>query len=392
MKPIERPATRQSVCESFEPMIAKAKSSAPVSVLLLGPALQAVSGVSTHLNQLLRSSLTSEFELSHFQIGSEGRPKENRYQLVARLLHSLFAFARFCLRHKPDVVHLNTSLEPKSYWRDIAYLAIAKLLRLKVVYQVHGGALPQDMFPGCAACRWLLNRVLRASDVVVLLAQVEEQAYRAFVPAVPLEVIANAIDAQALVRDPLTAKPQGPLQLAYVGRIAGNKGIFEVVAALGLLSREGRLVHLTVAGSGPDEEQLRSTISELGLDGRVTFAGPLYGEAKDTLWRSAHVFTFPTYHREGLPYALLEAMAAGAVPVTTRVGAIPDVLSDGVHGLFVDAMQPAKLADALRRLDDDRTLLVRLADAGRSRVLLDYTVARLAEDFRRVYLRLADRG
>jgi glycosyltransferase involved in cell wall biosynthesis len=130
-------------------------------------------------------------------------------------------------------------------------------------------------------------------------------------------------------------------------------------------------------------------VAELSLDDRVHFAGPLYGEAKDALWRSAHVFAFPTYHREGLPYALLEAMAVGAVPITTRVGAIPDVLSDGVEGLVIEPKDTAAMADALRRFDDDRSLVARMAQAGRARVLLNYTVSRLAEDFRRAYLRLA---
>jgi len=50
---------------------------------------------------------------------------------------------------------------------------------------------------------------------------------------------------------------------------------------------------------------------------------------------ASDIFVFPTFHREGLPYALLEAMAAGAVPITTRVGAIPDVMQDGGDGLLM---------------------------------------------------------
>jgi len=104
------------------------------------------------------------------------------------------------------------------------------------------------------------------------------------------------------------------------------------------------------------------------------------------------VFSFPTYHREGLPYALLEAMAAGAVPVTTRVAAIPDVMQDGVHGLLVKPRDAAGLARALARLDDDRAGLAGMAEAGRARVLEAYTVDRLADDFQRLYAGLAGEG
>jgi glycosyltransferase involved in cell wall biosynthesis len=372
--------------------VTAARGRVPTTVVLLGPARQAVSGVSTHLNQLFTSGLVNDFRLLHFQVGSEGRAAESALSRIVRLVWSPLAFAGFCLRERPVIVHLNTSLEPKSYWRDIAFLVIAKSLGKRILYQVHGGALPQDMFRGKPLRTWLLGKVLRAADLVVLLAQVEHEAYSRFAPGISLEVIANAIDPDTLVRHRLEAEFSDSLHAVYVGRIAQNKGVFEVVEALGQLRDEGRTMQLTIAGSGPDERRLRTLVERLQLGDRVRFAGPLYGEDKNALWRSAHVFAFPTYHREGLPYSLLEAMAVGAVAVTTRVGAIPDVLRDGIEGLVVEPKSPAAVAEALRCLDDDRALVARMAQAGRARVLLKYSVSRLTDDFRRVYLRLAANG
>ena len=99
----------------------------------------------------------------------------------------------------------------------------------------------------------------------------------------------------------------------------------------------------------------------------------------------ADAFVFPTYHREGLPYALLESMAAGAIPVTCPVGAIPDVMQDRRHGLFVEPRDPAGLADAIAWLDGHRAEMAQMARAGRERVLEQYTVSRLAGDFHRIY-------
>ncbi|MGQ9862309.1 MAG: glycosyltransferase family 4 protein [Thiobacillaceae bacterium] len=359
--------------------------------ILLGPSLTAVSGVSTHLNQLFGSVLGREYELLHFQVGSEGL-QESATQKLWRFVASPFAFSRFVHRQGPSIVHLNSSLEPKSYWRDLAYLVVAKLLRRLVVYQVHGGALPQDFFRGNPLLTGFLRWSLRLPDVVVLLAQVELDAYRSFLPGQRLELVANAIEAAELsVRD-LAAPRQGSLRLAYLGRLAEDKGIFEAVEATARLRSEGRVLRLDIAGGGPDETRLKQRISALDLHDCVRLHGPLFGEAKSRLWREADVFVFPTYHREGLPYALLEAMAAGAVPVTSRVGAIPDVLADGVHGLFVEARDVAGLAAAIARLDDDRDLLGRLARAGRERVLSQYTVARLAADFARIYRSLEERA
>lgn len=349
--------------------------------------MQAVSGVTTHLNQLFDSDLSKNFTLLHFQVGSEGR-KENIPQKLVRFFISPFAFAVFLLRHRPDIVHLNTSLEPKSYWRDIAYLLVARLLGRKVVYQVHGGALPEALFAGHAFLTGSLRQVLSMPDVVVLLAKVELDAYKRFVPGQRLVVAANAIDASSLVAKPIKSKSTGALQLVYLGRLAWNKGIYEAIEAVGALVKEGRDLYLSIAGSGPEEAALKQRVTELGLSKHVYFPGPLFGAAKDALWSASDIFVFPTFHLEGLPYALLEAMAAGAVPITTRVGAIPDVMQDGVHGLLVEAKDPAGLARAITRLDDDRDALARMAAAGRQRVLAEYTVERLAQDFKRLYASL----
>jgi len=358
-------------------------------VLLLGTAMNAVSGVSTHLNQLFGSELSGRFKLFHFQVGSEGR-QENNLQKLVRFAFSPVAFLALLLRHRPAIVHLNTSLEPKSYWRDIAYLLIARLLERKVVYQVHGGALPEEFFADNKLLTGLLRWVLKQSDIVVLLAQMELKAYRCFLPGQRLEVIANAID--AAVTELPADRQAGALHLVYLGRIVANKGIFETVEALALLAGQGRELHLTVAGSGPDEERLQARVHELGLDKQVSFKGSVFGADKNRLWHAGHIFAFPTYHREGLPYALLEAMAAGAVPITTKTGAIPDVMQDGVHGLFVDAQDAAGLAGAIARLDDDRKTLADMAEAGQKRVLEHYTVERLANDFARVYESLGAKG
>lgn len=359
-------------------------------ICLLGPSLAAVSGVTTHLNQLFGSVLARECQLLHFQVGSEGRT-ESAGQKLSRFLTSPYALFGLLRRERRLIVHINSSLEPKSYWRDLAYLCVAKLLRKPVVYQVHGGALPENFFRGNTLLTALLRWSLRLPDVVVLLAQVELEAYRRFLPGQRLEVVPNAIEAGALLTRDLSAPRQGPLRLAYLGRLAENKGIFEAVDALALLRMDGRNLSLDVAGGGPDEVRLRERVAALGVEDRVHFHGPLFGDAKDRLWREADIFVFPTY-REGLPYALLEAMAAGAVPITSRVGAIPDVMQEGVHGLFVEPRDAAGLAATIARLDDERALQFEMAKAGRQRVLEHYTVARLAADFARIYRSLEGRG
>ena len=96
-------------------------------VVLFGPALDAISGVSTHVRMLLASDLPRDFELLHFQVGSEGR-RENALQKLTRFVLSPLHLALLLLRTGAGVVHLNTSLDSKGYWRDLAYAMVARLL------------------------------------------------------------------------------------------------------------------------------------------------------------------------------------------------------------------------------------------------------------------------
>lgn len=355
-----------------------------LQILLIGPALHAVSGISTHQNQLFNSELSVRFELLHFQVGGPGL-KENSFQKLFRLVSNPVVFFVFLLRHRSAIVHLNTSMNHNCFWRDNVYLLIACILRRKVVCQFHGGVLPENLFPGNKLLTSLLRYLMKLPDVVVVVARLHLDAYRRFLSGQRLELVPNAIDTSSLVAESLAAKPLGHLHMVYLGRIAENKGVFEVLDAIAMLVEQGRDLRLTIGGSGPDEERLQAKVMALGLTERVDFVGPIFGEARDRLWRSCHVFVFPTYHWEGLPYALLEGMAAGAIPITTRVAGIPDVVQDGVHGLFVEAKDPVELARAIIRLDDDRVLLYRMAQTGRMRVLEHYSLGCMADHFASIY-------
>jgi len=137
------------------------------SVVILSPSLQAVSGVSTHANMLYGSALSRDFNLMHFQIGSEGR-RESALGRICRLLSSLWRLGSFIIVRRPDIVHINSSMDQKAFWRDLLYLLIAKILGRKVVTQFHGGELPQTLFPSSRWRNALFRRFTGWSDVVVV--------------------------------------------------------------------------------------------------------------------------------------------------------------------------------------------------------------------------------
>ncbi|MEO7742487.1 MAG: glycosyltransferase family 4 protein [Usitatibacter sp.] len=350
-------------------------------VLILGPHRDAISGVTTHVNLLMESALVEDFELVHFQVGSEGPRSEGMLAKAVRLLASPFAlFATILFRHAA-LVHINTSLNTRAYWRDLAYLAVAKLLRARVVYQVHGGELPERFFAGKRALTAFLRWTLGLPDLVVVLASCELEAYRQFVPEQNVVAVPNGIDCRPFAHIPtIVTKTRDPLRLLYIGRIAREKGLYEALQGMRLALELGVDARLTLAGAGVEEARLRRYTVALGIAPRVTFVGPVFGADKANLMAGADVMLLPSYS-EGLPYALLEAMAAGLPVIATPVGAIPDVVTSGIHGHLVPPRDGKAIAEALAIMAGDRERIGWMSRACRRRVQAAYSIERVAREF-----------
>ena len=352
-------------------------------VVLLGPSREAISGVATHLNSLLGSRLATRFDLVHFQVGSQGR-REGPLARMLRLAVSPFALAATLLRTDAEVVHVNTSLNAKAYWRDLAYVLVAKFCGARVLYQMHGGML--DRFTGGNALfAWFARAAARMPDARVVLSRAQQQAFQACAPGLAIEVVPNGIDCQPYKRYNRAASERAAaLRLIYVGRLVPQKGLPETIEALRLATSRGVAARLVLAGSGPEEARLRQQVRDAGLAREVAFVGAAHGQQKAQLLAQADVFVLASY-AEGLPYSLLEAMAAGVVPIVTPVGGMLDVLTDGEHGLFVAPRDAHAIAEAISRLAADRASLARMSAACRARIAAGYSLERVARDFSALY-------
>ena len=356
-------------------------------VLILGPHRAAVSTASTHVSLLMDSALADEFEMVHFQAGSEGRG-QGAIGKVLRLLASPFLLAATIVFRHVSLVHINTSLNARACLRDLAYLAVAKMLGARVVYQVHGGELPRRIFEGSRLLTAFLRRTLQVPDLVVVLAQVELEAYRDFIPGQHVVALPNGIDCRAFGAVPtVRSRSDEPLRLVYIGRVAREKGLYETLQGIRLAHELGVDARLVIAGNGAEETRLRRYAQALGVAPRVCFVGSVFGADRVKLLAGADVMVLPSYS-EGLPYALLEGMAAGIPVIATPVGAIPDVVSDGIHGFLVPPRDGKAIAEALAVLAGDRERLSWMSRACRRRIRAAFSIDRLAQELALHYARI----
>lgn len=361
--------------------------STPPRILLLGPERHAVSGVATHLTVLLNSTLGRDFDLKQFTLGSEGREKGRLLRgwrllsLVPRLLWQL-------LRWRPDVVHINSSLNQRAFWRDALLLLLLRPLPLQLLWQSHGGDL-QHWLQQCRRFAPLVRWLLRRPDAVVVLNRHEYQSYRAL-QLRRLWLIPNAIDLHPFESPPVPRRHHSHWRLLYIGRLAAEKGLIELITALTILRQQAPLLrwHCWIAGSGPLQALLQRQIRQPPLQGRVRLLGVVQGAAKVRLWRAADLFLFPSYHVEGLPYATLESLASGTPLLTTAVGGNSDAVRSGREGVVIEPHQPQQWAQQLQQLLQQPAQLRQMSAACRLRAAEQYGVERLAWQFDALYREL----
>jgi glycosyltransferase involved in cell wall biosynthesis len=149
-----------------------------------------------------------------------------------------------------------------------------------------------------------------------------------------------------------------------VARLVPQKGIDVLIRALAQTTGATRDWTLTLVGDGPEREALERQVLQAGLQEKVHFLG--YRPDPQTFLLQAGVFVLPSRF-EGMPNALLEAMAAGLAVVVTDASPGPlEVVVNGVSGLVVPSDEPSALADALDRLAADPGLRERLGAAARA--------------------------
>jgi glycosyltransferase involved in cell wall biosynthesis len=172
-------------------------------------------------------------------------------------------------------------------------------------------------------------------------------------------------------------------QLLFIGNLSERKGVSDLLHALQDHRFADVPLVLTLAGGG-DIDRYKALAAQLRVDGKVRFLGWTNKATLDRLLAAADALVLPSYH-EGLPLAILEALARGVPVVCTPVGEIAEVLADGHTALFVQPGDRQGLASALLRVLQEPPLRARLRRAGRAVYEAHFSLQRFAAAIARVH-------
>lgn len=154
------------------------------------------------------------------------------------------------------------------------------------------------------------------------------------------------------------------IRLLCTGRADKQKGFQTAIRAVAEI--DDMPLHLDIIGTGPYLDDLKKISRDLRTDERVTFHGRVTDDELNLAYSSADIYLIPTTRYEGLPLALLEAMAHGIPTISSEIGGNSDVITHNHDGIFIKPGNLSELISAIRRLGNDQEERRRISQAARA--------------------------
>ncbi len=339
-------------------------------------------------------NLARDFDMRLLNTARVATRQGGRFNLANVRYALADAWQVFRAARTADIVHLQLVADPGLPTLRAAALNLAAASgRARLIAHVHSavGNAGRPEFADYSRVDRIALRTLGRADRVCTVSDVGTETMRQLAGGAPVETVDNAVEVSEFA---VAAVGRTPPTVLFVGVICRRKGTLELARAARLLRERGvtdwQLV--VVGGQGPTpQEEYAEIVAEFETAGLSDcLVGPEYGDQVKTRLAQADVFVLPSY-LEGQPIAIIEAMASGVPVVGTTIGAVPDLIRDGVEGRVVEPGDVTALADALEQLIADPELRARMSAAIRERAEQHHSLPRLAARLAEIYRAVLDR-
>ncbi len=353
------------------------------TVVMSGPMPPAIGGMASVLAALESSTLPKRIHLTLFETGKITHSNRPLWQSVLSRLMLMFNWWRLFGTTPRPIAHIHTC-SGFTFFLDSILLIMCWLRGAPTILHIHGAKFDVFLYslkPVLAAfARWISRR---ASVVIVLSTEWQLKLTRYWPDAV-FKVVSNGVTTAS------HAKNVGQVlqpRFVFMGNLGQRKGVHVLLQSV-QSSRASWCLDLAGGEEDPGYAQTaRAEIERLGLGERVRLIGPVVGQAKEDLLLGAQGFVLPSL-AEGLPMALLEAMAMGLPPVVSAVGAMPEVVRQGIDGLVVPPGDAVALAVALDKLAGEPDVRVSLGLSAAERCRALYGIERMVDRLDGIYANL----
>lgn len=299
-------------------------------------------------------------DIGHLSLGKLWQGLIRVFQIIGRI----FFF-------KPDLVYFNVSLYGFALFRDYVYVMIFKLFGCRILFHLRTQGVKQQVLKSHS--RKKLFRTMFKDTYIICLSQFLSKDIEDVYDGIPF-VINNGIKDVSTAFPRTTGVSDRPVIL-FLANLAKAKGVLELLDALSMINEKNIPFEALFVGAPVDIQvnDLERRIADLSLSQNAKVLGPIFGEGKYELLRSADVYTLPTYF-EAFPGTVLEAMQFSLPVVSTFEGAIPEIVDNGKTGFLVQKHDRVGLAEKLQILLGDPALRAAFGTAGREKFLKYYTM------------------
>jgi len=323
-------------------------------ILIHSPDLSTPGGKQTYFTSL-RDYFQSDVEF--FFYGARGK-KESFLKVPFRLLKDYWEFYRLLKKNNYDLVHLNPSLNLKSFFRDSIFALICIMVKVKMVVFWHGWQWGFEKKVVRKILFWFKMTYGKANSMIILGKEFSDHL-KTYDYKKPIHQVTTVADPMFFRSEnkfdnhPLDTSSDKILSVLFLSRIERVKGIYEALDSIEMLRKDHPNIELRIAGTGGELEAVTEYIAKKNIQG-VKLLGWITGESKVKAFMESDVYLLPSYHGEGLPCSILEAMATGLPVLSTDVGGIKDFFEDKKMGYLIKMKDPADITEKIKLLINDR--------------------------------------
>lgn len=255
----------------------------------------------------------------------------------------------------------------------LPYLLCARLLGKEIIVHIHGNYLHKEYERLNRLNRYVFKQTLMLCDKGIVLSNTLRKNLTPFLKDNQIFELNNFVE--DFLFEERCAKHFDKLKIIYLSNLMTEKGVFDLLDALEILTKNNVKFEAKIAG-GIDasvEEEVKQKLNNLPIC--VDYLGLVYAEDKKEMLEWGNVFVFPTYYAmEGQPISIFEAMATSNIILTTKHAGIPDVFEEEVNGFYIEKRSPNSIAIKLQMISEDMRRYIEISDRNMQEAFEKYRV------------------
>lgn len=308
-----------------------------MKVCMVVPERNVKGGIASVVNGYREYGFGNECEIIYVESYCDG----GKWKKLRKALKGYGAFLKVICGEKPDLVHIHSSFGP-SFYRKIPFIYLSSLKKIPIINHIHGAEF--DAFYRNASSRKqkLVRKVYAKCRMLIALSNEWKDNLELTAEPERITVLEN------YCRIPDLPNEEKKRQILFLGELGKRKGCFDIPEIYKRTVEKAGRTPLVMAGDG-ELLEVKALFEKKGLLDEVVFPGWVRGDEKEKLLTESGIFLFPSYY-EGMPVAVLEAMAHKMAIVTTNAGGIPRLIKDGVSGYLCEPGDAEQISDALAEL------------------------------------------